>query len=59
MAKSRTFSKAALSRMTGIHQKQLGHYYASGLKKPRPATIEKIENAVRQFVKDMNQVHLV
>ena len=55
---SGTFSKRALSRMTGINEKQLGHY-ASGLKKPRPATVEKIENALRQFVNDMSQVHLV
>ncbi len=55
---SGTFTKAALSRMTGINEKQLGHY-ASGLKKPRPATVEKIENALRQFVSDMSQVHLM
>ena len=55
---SGTFTKAALSRMTGINEKQLGHY-ASGLKKPRPATVEKIENALRQFVNDMSQVHLM
>lgn len=55
---SGTFSKAALSRMTGINEKQLGHY-ASGLKKPRPNTVEKIESALRRFVNDMSQVHLI
>ena len=53
-----TFTKAALERMTGINQKQLGHY-ASGLKKPRRKQVEKIENALRRFVNDMSQVHLI
>ena len=53
-----TFTKSALERMTGINQKQLGHY-ASGLKKPRPVTIEKIEKAIHRFVGDMSQVHLI
>lgn len=52
------FTKAALERITGINQKQLGHY-ASGLKKPRRAQVEKIENALRGFIEDMSLVHLV
>lgn len=52
------FTKAALERITGINQKQLGHY-ASGLKKPRRAQVEKIENALRGFIDDMRLVHLV
>lgn len=52
------FTKAALERITGINQKQLGHY-ASGLKKPRRAQVEKIENALRGFIQDMSLVHLV
>ncbi len=52
------FTKAALERMTGINQKQLGHY-ASGLKKPRHAQVAKIDNALRGFIDDMSLVHLV
>lgn len=52
------FTKAALERITGINQKQLGHY-ASGLKKPRKAQVEKIENALQRFFDDMRMVHLV
>lgn len=52
------FTKAALERITGINQKQLGHY-ASGLKKPRKAQVEKIETALQNFFDDMRMVHLV
>jgi len=52
------FTKAALERITGINQKQLGHY-ASGLKKPRRAQVEKIENALQGFIKDMSLIHLL
>ncbi|WP_300729530.1 hypothetical protein [uncultured Bacteroides sp.] len=52
------FSKAALEKITGINQKQLGHY-ASGLKKPRRAQIEKIETSLHQFLDDMKLVHLI
>lgn len=52
------FTKAALERITGVNQKQLGHY-ASGLKKPRKAQVEKIENALHNFFDDMRMVHLV
>ncbi len=51
------FTKAALERITGINQKQLGHY-ASGLKKPRKAQVEKIETALHNFFDDMRMVHL-
>lgn len=52
------FSKAALSRITGINQKQLGHY-ASGLKKPRKPQVEKIDKALHQLATDLSQIHLV
>ena len=52
------FTKAALERITGINQKQLGHY-ASGLKKPRKAQVEKIETALHDFFDDMRMVHLI
>ena len=55
---SNIFSKAGLERITGINQKQLGHY-ASGLKKPRKNQIEKIDQAIKRLAEDLNQVHLV
>ena len=51
------FTKAALERITGINQKQLGHY-ASGLKKPRVAQVKKIQNALNDFLNDMSLVRL-
>lgn len=42
------FTNVALERITGINQKQLQHY-ASGLKKPRPAQVKKIEKALHQL----------
>ena len=38
-------TKAALSRLTGINQKQLGRY-ANGQSKPREAQVRKIRNAL-------------
>lgn len=42
------FSLAGLARITGIHQKQLGHYL-NGNKRPRPETTRKMEHALMQF----------
>ena len=42
------FSLAGLERLTGIHQKQLGHYL-NGNKRPREATARRIESAITQF----------
>ena len=52
------FTKAALERITGINQKQLGHY-ASGRKRPRRNQVEKMEKAMHGFIDELNQVHLV
>ncbi|MFT4155566.1 type II toxin-antitoxin system HicB family antitoxin [Parafilimonas sp.] len=51
------FTNAALERMTGINQKQLQHY-ASGLKKPRPAQVKKIETAIHNLGKELLAVEL-
>lgn len=51
------FSKAALERITGINQKQL-HHYASGLSKPRPAQVKKIENAFHKLGAELCAIHL-
>ena len=42
-AYSDIFTKAALSRITGINERQLWHY-ASGMSKPRPAQRKRIED---------------
>jgi hypothetical protein len=52
------FTKAALERITGINQKQLGHY-ASGLKHPRKKQLERIECGLHNFITDMGQIHLI
>jgi hypothetical protein len=51
----KTFSKAGLENITGINQKQLGHY-ASGLKRPRPETVKKIETSLHRLAQELNQV---
>jgi predicted RNase H-like HicB family nuclease len=42
---SKIFTKSALEHMTGINQRQLQHY-STGLKKPRSAQKEKLQNAL-------------
>lgn len=42
------FTKAALSRITGINQRQLWHY-ASGMRKPRPAQRKRIEEGLHRL----------
>lgn len=51
------FSKAALERITGIHQKQIQHY-STGLKKPRTAQIKKIETALHKLGAELLAVEL-
>ncbi|MGF2412122.1 type II toxin-antitoxin system HicB family antitoxin [Ferruginibacter sp.] len=53
----RTFTNAALERMTGINQKQFQHY-ATGLKKPRPAQVKKIETAMHRLGKELISMEL-
>ncbi len=52
------FSLAGLERITGINQKQLGHY-VSGFRKPSPKTVKKIEDGIRKFTKELSSVHFV
>ena len=51
------FNKPALEKLTGINQKQF-HHYASGLRKPRPAQRQKIENALYSLGKELMAVQL-
>jgi predicted RNase H-like HicB family nuclease len=51
------FTNAALERLTGIKQKQIQHY-ATGLKKPKPAQMQKIQNALHQLGNELISVQL-
>ena len=47
-AYSDIFTKSALSRITGINERQLWHY-ASGMRKPRPAQRKRIEEGLHKL----------
>ena len=47
-----------LSAATGINKKQLSHY-TTDRKYPKRVTLEKIQNAVNNFVADFSQVRFV
>jgi hypothetical protein len=49
------FSRAAISRITGINEKQLGHYIC-GRSRPRREQQEKIVNAFHQLGKELLSV---
>jgi hypothetical protein len=51
------FTNAALQRITGINQQQISHY-ATGLKKPRPAQIKKIETALHNLGSELLSLKL-
>lgn len=49
------FSLAGLERITGVNQKQLGHYI-SGYRKPSEKTIRKIEEGIHRFSEQLAAV---
>ncbi|MDQ6763177.1 MAG: type II toxin-antitoxin system HicB family antitoxin [Bacteroidota bacterium] len=51
------FSKAALERITGINQKQIQHY-STGLKRPRPTQVKRIETALHKLGAELLAVEL-
>jgi predicted RNase H-like HicB family nuclease len=51
------FSNAALQRITGINQRQIQHY-ASGVKRPRPLQLKKIETAFHRLGQELIAVNL-
>ncbi|MDR2359076.1 MAG: DNA-binding protein [Prevotellaceae bacterium] len=53
---AKILSKSGLEQITGINQKQLGHY-ANGNKIPKTQTIKKIEYSLQNFGKELTQVH--
>ena len=52
------FSLAGLSRLTGIHQGQLSHY-VTGHRNPSKRTIQRIDNSIRRFADNLNQVQFI
>lgn len=50
------FTLAGLERITGINQKQLGHY-VSGYRKPSAKTIKKMEEGIHRFSKQLEMIH--
>ena len=55
---SEILSQSGLEVITGINQKQLWHYSA-GLRKPKSATVRKIQNSLYHFADELKQVHLI
>lgn len=51
------FNAPALSRLTGINEKQI-HHYASGHRKPRPEMSKKFEKAFHELGKELMAVQL-
>lgn len=55
---SNVFTKSALSRITGINERQLWHY-AAGVHKPRKTQLEKIEKGIRSLAEEINKISLI
>jgi predicted RNase H-like HicB family nuclease len=51
------FTRAALEKLTGINQRQLGHY-ATGHSKPRPQQQKRIEQALHNLGNELISVSL-
>ncbi len=54
---SNIFTKAALSRITGINERQLWHY-AAGVHKPRQQQLEKIQNGIRALSHELMAIDI-
>lgn len=55
---SNVFTKAALSRITGINERQLWHY-AAGVHKPRRKQAEKIQHGIQTLSKELEAIRLI
>ena len=55
---SNRLSLAGLERITGVAQGQLSHY-VTGRRRPSKKTIEKIQNALQNFGKELSHANLV
>ena len=52
------FTLSGLERITGINQKQLGHY-VSGYRKPSAKTIRRMEEGIHKFCEHLSEIHFV
>ena len=52
------YTKAALSRITGINERQLWHY-AAGVHKPRRQQLEKIQRGIQSLTKELSAINLL
>ena len=55
---SSIFTKAALSRITGINERQLWHY-AAGVHKPRKQQLEKIQKGINALTEELAAIILL
>lgn len=55
---SSIFTKAALSRITGINERQLWHY-AAGVHKPRKQQLEKIQKGINALTEELAALNLL
>ena len=55
---SNIFTKAALSRITGINERQLWHY-AAGVHKPRATQLEKIQKGINALTDELSSISLI
>lgn len=55
---SSIFTKAALSRITGINERQLWHY-AAGVHKPRKQQLEKIQKGINALTEELGAINLL
>ena len=55
---SSIFTKAALSRITGIYERQLWHY-AAGVHKPRKQQLEKIQKGINALTEELAAINLL
>ena len=51
------FTKAALSRITGINERQLWHY-AAGIHKPRKQQLEKIQKGIEALTSELSAISI-
>ncbi|MBO7507265.1 MAG: antitoxin HicB [Paludibacteraceae bacterium] len=52
------FTKAALSRITGINERQLWHY-AAGVHKPRKKQLEKIQRGILSIADELSSIDVL
>lgn len=55
---SSIFTKAALSRITGINERQLWHY-AAGVHKPRKTQLAKIQDGIKSLSAELSSISLL